>query len=195
MVYGVLQSQEILSMLLGNDGAEVWLVLGIRKSKVGFVPDNNPYTFGFLDPSYVICGSHIIPAFAAGKTSELLLAQETVARPKDLFEDWLNFYVDIFVDRDMLFCYLGCGIGHIDPVPISDDALDEVDTEALPEDDGDVEIMDGSIPVADDHSEDESDDEEDEGNEDGLDGGHEDEDDDDVDGYNEDKDDVGYDGL
>ncbi|KAG6913900.1 hypothetical protein DXG01_003626 [Tephrocybe rancida] len=86
-----------------------------RLPKVGFVPESDPYAFGFLDPACVIRGSHLIPAFAAGSTSDLLAAQRTAARQMGTTEDWLNFYVDIFVDRDMFFRYLGRGIGHLSP--------------------------------------------------------------------------------
>jgi hypothetical protein len=40
--------------------------------KVGFVPDTDPFAFGFLDPSFIIHGSHLIPSFADGGTTDLL---------------------------------------------------------------------------------------------------------------------------
>lgn len=63
--------------------------------KLGFVPHTDPYAFGFLDPSFVIRGSHIIPSFADGKTSDLFPAQYSIARPSGLMEDWVNFHVDM----------------------------------------------------------------------------------------------------
>ncbi|KAF9461193.1 hypothetical protein BDZ94DRAFT_1372458 [Collybia nuda] len=88
-----------------------------RLPKVGFVPDNDPYAFGFLDPSFVIRGCHLIPAFASGKTSDLLSTDgPTAARIQGSVSDWANFYVSIFVDRDMFFRHLGGGIGHTDPI-------------------------------------------------------------------------------
>lgn len=64
--------------------------------KIGFVPDtmeeNN--AFGFLDPSLVIRGCHLVPAFASGRTSELLETQSpSAARPLGETDDWSNFYV------------------------------------------------------------------------------------------------------
>ncbi|KAF5374151.1 hypothetical protein D9615_008829 [Tricholomella constricta] len=63
--------------------------------KLGFVPHTDPYAFGFLDPSFVIRGSHLIPSFASGTTSDLLPAQHTVARPSTSMDDWVNYYVDM----------------------------------------------------------------------------------------------------
>jgi hypothetical protein len=37
-----------------------------RLPKIGFVELNDEYAFTFLDPSQVIRGAHIIPAFAEG---------------------------------------------------------------------------------------------------------------------------------
>ncbi|KAJ3925662.1 MAG: hypothetical protein NXY57DRAFT_1051654 [Lentinula lateritia] len=52
--------------------------------KVGFVPEDDEFAFGFLDPSQVIRAY------------------------------WVNYYVMIFVDRDMFMRYHGGAIGHID---------------------------------------------------------------------------------
>ncbi|THU80937.1 hypothetical protein K435DRAFT_694658, partial [Dendrothele bispora CBS 962.96] len=85
-----------------------------RLPKVGFVPDTDDYAFGFLDPSQVIRACHLIPNFANGRTLELLRAPGiTAARAPGEIDDWANFYVMIFVDRDMFMRYLGGGIGHI----------------------------------------------------------------------------------
>ncbi|THV02220.1 hypothetical protein K435DRAFT_836569 [Dendrothele bispora CBS 962.96] len=85
-----------------------------RLPKVGFVPDTDDYAFGFLDPSQVIRACHLIPNFANGRTLELLRAPGiTAARAPGETDDWANFYVMIFVDRDMFMRYLGSGIGHI----------------------------------------------------------------------------------
>ena len=37
--------------------------------QVSFVEDLDDYAFGFLDPALVICGCHLIPAFAEGTSS------------------------------------------------------------------------------------------------------------------------------
>ena len=34
--------------------------------KVGFVPDTDPCVFGSLDPSLILHGCHLVPAFAGG---------------------------------------------------------------------------------------------------------------------------------
>ncbi|KAJ7138764.1 hypothetical protein C8R43DRAFT_1131929 [Mycena crocata] len=87
-----------------------------RLPKIGFVPDSDEYAFGFLDPSLVLCGCHIVPAFAAGRTSSLSTlppGQSTAARAAGETDDWENFYVVIWVDRDMFMRYVGNGVGHL----------------------------------------------------------------------------------
>jgi hypothetical protein len=67
-----------------------------RLPKMGFVPHDDPDAFGFLDPSNVIRGCHLIPAFADGKTSSLMPYQEeTFARNPGELEDWSYFYVNM----------------------------------------------------------------------------------------------------
>ncbi|KAG5649479.1 hypothetical protein H0H81_003588, partial [Sphagnurus paluster] len=91
--------------------------------KISFVPHTDPYAFGFLNPAFVIRGSHITPVFAAGKTTELLPAVHTVACPSDACEDWVNFYVNM---------YIGGGIGHLTPV-YADEASEDFEQDgALP---------------------------------------------------------------
>ncbi|KDQ61193.1 hypothetical protein JAAARDRAFT_124840, partial [Jaapia argillacea MUCL 33604] len=34
--------------------------------QLGFIPETNEDTFGFLDPEDVVCGCHLIPAYAHG---------------------------------------------------------------------------------------------------------------------------------
>lgn len=68
----------------------------LKEPQIGLTPDimkdNN--AFGFLDPSLVIRGCHLVPAFAAGRTSELLETHSpTAARPLGETDDWSNFYV------------------------------------------------------------------------------------------------------
>lgn len=66
-----------------------------RLPKVGFVPDTDPLAFGFLDPSLVIRGCHLIPAFADGRTPNLLNSINTAARPPGELDDWVAFYVNM----------------------------------------------------------------------------------------------------
>jgi hypothetical protein len=67
-----------------------------RLPKMGFVPHDDPDAFGFLDPSCVIRGCHLIPAFADGKTTSLMPHQgRTFARAPGELEDWWYFYVNM----------------------------------------------------------------------------------------------------
>ena len=43
-----------------------------RLHQIGFIDGDNPFAFGFLDLAEVICGIHLILAFAYSQTSELL---------------------------------------------------------------------------------------------------------------------------
>ena len=71
-----------------------WGFKTARLPKVGFVPDTDDAAFGFLDPSLVIQGCHLVPSFADGRTSELLRTSTlTAARPTNEVDDWLNYYV------------------------------------------------------------------------------------------------------
>ncbi|KAJ3858791.1 hypothetical protein EV359DRAFT_75796 [Lentinula novae-zelandiae] len=83
--------------------------------KVGFVPEDDEFAFGFLDPSQVIRACDLIPAFIHGKSNDLLATRlPTAARKVRESEDWVNYYVMIFVDCDMFMHYHGGAIGHID---------------------------------------------------------------------------------
>lgn len=66
--------------------------------KIGFVPDSDDYAFSFLDPSEVIRGSHLIPAFVEGRSSGLLpYSGPTEARQNGEKDDWVNYYVNMCV--------------------------------------------------------------------------------------------------
>ncbi|KAF9033895.1 hypothetical protein BJ165DRAFT_1396369 [Panaeolus papilionaceus] len=87
-----------------------------RLHRIRFVPSTDESAFGFLDPDCVIRGTHLIPAYAHGTTTEYLPVT-SIARNKetrDLIgdEDYRYHYVNMFVDRDMFMRYLGGGIGH-----------------------------------------------------------------------------------
>lgn len=66
-----------------------------RLPKIGFVPDTDPLAFGFLDPSLVLRGCHLVPAFNDGRTSDLLKAKVTAGRPPNEPDDWVAFYVNM----------------------------------------------------------------------------------------------------
>ncbi|KIK32711.1 hypothetical protein CY34DRAFT_18855 [Suillus luteus UH-Slu-Lm8-n1] len=79
---------------------------------VGFVPTTDDDAFGFLDPSFVIRGCHLIPAFAEGRSDALLRRGPSLARFEEEVDDWVYFYVNIFADRDMFAHFVGFGVGH-----------------------------------------------------------------------------------
>ncbi|KAG2742925.1 hypothetical protein P692DRAFT_20811012 [Suillus brevipes Sb2] len=82
-----------------------------RLHRVGFIPSEDPGAFGFIDPKNIIRGVHLIPAFAFGHTSEYL-SPSIIRHPSDNDEDWTYFYLNMFVDRDMLIRFRGGGVGH-----------------------------------------------------------------------------------
>lgn len=67
-----------------------------RLPQIGFVPDSDPSAFGFLDPSHVIRGSHIVPAFNYGRTSDLLQVTNSAGRHIGETDDWAYFYVMMY---------------------------------------------------------------------------------------------------
>jgi hypothetical protein len=67
-----------------------------RLHRLGFLDADRPGAFGFLDPAQVIRGVHIIPAFAHGRTAELLSPPQSVARlPLQEDSDWCYYYVNM----------------------------------------------------------------------------------------------------
>ncbi|KAL1700677.1 hypothetical protein EV121DRAFT_294941 [Schizophyllum commune] len=98
---------------LGKEPNYAWGRTRARLPKVGFIPQDMPDAFGFLDPSLVIRGAHLLPSFVDERTTDLLRAGPSLARPPGQTDDWTNYYVGIFVDRDMCMRHLGGGIGHL----------------------------------------------------------------------------------
>ncbi|KAF8666958.1 hypothetical protein RHS04_09358 [Rhizoctonia solani] len=70
--------------------------------------------FDFVHPSNIIRAVHLIPDFRSGSSGTLLSFAKLVAHNSKDPEhwDWKHYYVNRFVDRDMLMRYLGGGIGH-----------------------------------------------------------------------------------
>lgn len=65
-----------------------------RLPKIGFIPATEDNAFGFLDPSLVLRGCHLVPAFAGGRTTQLLRTPSpTAARLPGEVDDWANYYV------------------------------------------------------------------------------------------------------
>ncbi|KAK0493664.1 hypothetical protein EDD18DRAFT_1078297, partial [Armillaria luteobubalina] len=78
---------------------------------VGFVQGEDPEAFGFLDPSNIIQGTHLVPVYRLGQTQDvlpLLIAYH----PNEHDKDYECYAVDMWVDRDMSFYYSGLGVGH-----------------------------------------------------------------------------------
>ena len=66
-----------------------------RLPKVGLVLDSDPAAFGFLDPSLVIRGCHLIPAFCDGRTTNLLRAGPLLGQVPCEVDDWSTYYVNV----------------------------------------------------------------------------------------------------
>jgi hypothetical protein len=64
--------------------------------RIGFIDSDGDLPFGFLDPIDVIRGCHLIPAFHYGRTEELL-APSIARLPAENDEDWLFYYVNMYV--------------------------------------------------------------------------------------------------
>ncbi|QRV80198.1 hypothetical protein RhiJN_08213 [Ceratobasidium sp. AG-Ba] len=69
-------------------------------------------SFDFIDPKDIIRAAHLIPEFAAGTTTGFLQAATSISHDNSDQTDWNGFYVNRFVDRDMLMRYIGGGVGH-----------------------------------------------------------------------------------
>ncbi|EUC55133.1 hypothetical protein RSOL_093500, partial [Rhizoctonia solani AG-3 Rhs1AP] len=92
-------------------------------------------TYGFIDPASVVRASHLIPAFYYGRGPSLTERQSIGSDSTE--GDWDSYYVNRFVDRDMVARYLGFGPGHLrqnsaltDGIPPTDqDPPEEVEEE------------------------------------------------------------------
>lgn len=127
-----------------------------RLHRIGFLPAGSPDAFGFLDPTQVIRGVHLIPRFAGGRTVEYL-GPSIIRKQSEGNEDWVNYYVNCFVDRDMFMRFRGGGVGHKSTnentrCAYEDrDVMDTTDYEAA--DDDDEEVLEGSDDQASDEDE------------------------------------------
>ncbi|KZV72799.1 hypothetical protein PENSPDRAFT_750617 [Peniophora sp. CONT] len=96
-----------------------------RLYRVGFVPIGDPDTepFGFINPADVLRASHMVPAFAHGRTAALM--SPSIVRPQE--DEWRWHYVNFFVDRDMVMRYRGSAPGHKSTRAATDYFLDDLD--------------------------------------------------------------------
>lgn len=100
-----------------------------RMPQVGFIEAENPEAFGFVNPSDVIRGCHVIPAFNYGQTDQYLVGPSLARQESDCDEDYFRYYVNMYVsqifflacysrfysrwpDRDMFMRFRGGGVGH-----------------------------------------------------------------------------------
>ena len=93
-----------------------------RLPKVGFVESSDDYAFGFLDPSHVVRGCHLLPAFHNGRTSQLLPTEHSDARILEgatAVDDWANYYVNVYALLTLLNSkYLHYSFGFFPGLPI-----------------------------------------------------------------------------
>lgn len=74
-----------------------------RLHRVRFTDHNSTNSFGFLNPKEVIRGVHLIPAFESGRTS-VYLAPSVARQPGEKHEDWVYYYVNMYVDSLYVYC-------------------------------------------------------------------------------------------
>lgn len=70
-----------------------------RLHRIGFIPEDDERgwadAFGFLNPSEIIRGVHLIPAFHFGQTDELLPYDSVARHPQQESKDWIYYYVNM----------------------------------------------------------------------------------------------------
>ncbi|KAJ1304192.1 hypothetical protein OPQ81_008592 [Rhizoctonia solani] len=75
--------------------------------------EDNLDSFDFVDPNDIIRTAHLIPDFQTGTTDTLLNTSHSLSHDDpQCGVDWRYFYVNRFMDRDVLMRYLSGGIGH-----------------------------------------------------------------------------------
>ncbi|KAF5314748.1 hypothetical protein D9611_007063 [Ephemerocybe angulata] len=80
----------------------------LRLDRLEFPPLTEKDSINFLDPALVLRACHIVPRFVAGRPDKNPLS--AIAKDED---DWKEYYVNRFVDRDMIMRYhWGLGVGH-----------------------------------------------------------------------------------
>lgn len=78
---------QVLGHNFSMKAAQLW--------KVSFIPESDDLAFGFLDPSLVVHGCHLVPLFSEGQTKELLSSQLMAARLPGEVSDWLAYYINM----------------------------------------------------------------------------------------------------
>jgi len=75
---------------------------------VGFVDGEDLAVFRFLDPQEVICGIHLIPAFAHGQMADLLPSSSMMCTQHENHKDWQHFYISMSVNFSSLLHFADC---------------------------------------------------------------------------------------
>ncbi|KAJ3816999.1 hypothetical protein F5880DRAFT_1618699 [Lentinula raphanica] len=79
---------------------------------VGFMDAHDPEAFGFVNPSDIIRGCHVVPGFNHGTTTQFLPSSSLARQDSDDNKDYFRYYVNMWVDRDMFMRFRGGGVGH-----------------------------------------------------------------------------------
>ncbi|KZT01026.1 uncharacterized protein LAESUDRAFT_664748 [Laetiporus sulphureus 93-53] len=66
-----------------------------RLHRIGFADGSDPNAFRFLNPAVIIRAAHIIPAFAYGRTADLLPASPCARLPEEEDMDYEFYYVNM----------------------------------------------------------------------------------------------------
>ncbi|RPD82127.1 hypothetical protein L226DRAFT_541597 [Lentinus tigrinus ALCF2SS1-7] len=107
--------------------------------------------FGFISPSRLLRGVHLIPAFAHGRSDSTLPGPSIARRDSDGDDDqdWNYHYVGMFSDRDLFMRYFGNAVGHQHTAASSaaQPVFDEVEEERSEEHDQDDPAGRTDVPV------------------------------------------------
>ena len=72
---------------------------GFKQDIYDILTHKESSAFSFVDPAHVVRGCHLIPAFAAGRSADLLPWPRSIARRLEPGtaddKDWLNFYANM----------------------------------------------------------------------------------------------------
>ncbi|KAG9089394.1 hypothetical protein FRC06_001569 [Ceratobasidium sp. 370] len=108
-------------------------------------------SFDFINPSNILRAIHLIPDFCSGTTKEFFKVPQSIAHDDKVYGDWKGYYVNRFVDRDMLMRYIGGGVGHYRQTLGTAVDMNEIEELDIPEGDGggadESEAEDGDIDV------------------------------------------------
>jgi len=137
-----------------------------RLHRIGLMEPQLPESYGFIDPSDVLRGVHLIPGFEIGRIPSNLTEDK---------EEWEYFYISMyflfiiitanhtdiasrFVDRDMFMRFLGGGIGHkvtehVQQNIVSSQREGHDDSETAENSEGDIFINENTETEPTDHQE------------------------------------------